>query len=583
MKRCPQCKRVETDEALGFCRIDGTPLVTDYLPFGDEGKTARLGGASAPTEVQTNILPHNTDTAIPGGTGPTTVLPAHPAASTGAITKPRRRTIAIAVIVILLFVALTGIVITYLSKRSNASIESIAVLPFENRSGSSDSDYLSDGLADSLIYRLSQVPNLKVSPTSSVMRYKGQAVDVSSIAKALQVDAVMSGRLTQRGDDLSISIQLIDSRNGKLIWAEQYERKMSDLLATQREIAGAIVQQLRLKLAGENPTSVTKQYTENNEAYQLYLKGQYQLNKRTEESLTKGIEYFRQATEEDPSYALAYAGLADAYNHLGVWARLPPNQSFPSAKAAAEKALQLDDTLAEAHAAIAFSKFQYDWDFAGAEREYQQAIKLNPRYVPAREWHAYHLYLADPTRFDAAMEESRIALELDPLSLPVRFQVSSLLYFNRKYDDSIAQLATIHDLDPNFTLGYGLLGVIYTHKKMPDKAVDAWLKASSLEGQTAQSVQVLRDAYKRSGIEGYLRKHIELLQEESKQRYVSPYFIALDYSVLGEKDRVFEQLEKAYRERSSWLVEVRVDPIWDLLRTDARYNQLLRRMGYRVE
>jgi TolB-like protein len=578
MKRCPQCNRVETDEALSFCRIDGTPLVTDSLPFDDEGKTVRLSTASAPTEVQTSILPHNTDTA--DGTGPTTVLPAQPAAVTGAITTPRRRAIAIAVIVILLLVALAGLVTTYLSKRSNASIESIAVLPFENRSGSSDSDYLSDGLADSLIYRLSQVPNLKVSPTSSVMRYKGQAVDVSSIAKALQVDAVMSGRLTQRGDDLSISIQLIDSRNGKLIWAEQYERKMSDLLATQREIAGAIVQQLRLKLAGENTTAVTKQYTENNEAYQLYLKGQYQLNKRTEESLTKGIEYFRQATEEDPSYALAYAGLADAYNHLGIWARLPPSQAFPSAKAAAEKALQLDDSLAEAHAAIAFSKFQYDWDFAGAERSYQQAIKLNPRYVPAREWHAYHLYLADPTRFDAAMEEARTGLEIDPLSLPVRFQVSSLLYFNRKYDESIAELTAIHDLDPNFTLGYGLLGVIYMHKKMPDKAVDAWLKGSSLEGQTAQSAQVLRDAYKRSGIEGYLRKHIELLQEESKQRYVSPYFIALDYSFLGEKERVFEFLEKAYHERSSWLVEARVEPVWDLLRTDARYNQLMRRMGY---
>ena len=180
------------------------------------------------------------------------------------------------------------------------------------------------------------------------------------------------------------------------------------------------------------------------------------------------------------------------------------------------------------------------------------------------------------------MQEVKTAQSLDPLSLPINFQASSLLYFNRKYDEAIAQLATIHDQDPNFTLGYGLLGVLYMHKKMPDKAVDAWLKGSSLEGQTVQSAQVLRDAFKQSGIDGYLHKHIELLENESKQRYVSPYFIAIDYAFLGEKDRVFELLEKAYRERSSWLVELRVDPLWDLLRSDPRYGNLLHRMGYRT-
>ena len=576
MKRCPQCNRVESDEALSFCRIDGAPLVSHTLS-GDDADTTRLNSAS--TESATSIFPHATDATTPSAQ--TTVL-ATPAPSMASPTNARQRSLAIAVIMITVLAGLSVVVYSHFSKKANTSIESIAVLPFENRSGSSDSDYLSDGLADSLIYRLSQLPNLKVTPTSSVMRYRGKEADVSSVAKELQVDAVMSGRLTQRGDDLSISVQLIDSRNDKLIWAEQYQRKMSDLLATQREIAGSIVEQLQLKLAGGNTSAVTRRDTENNEAYQLYLKGQYQLNKRTEESLTKGVEHFRQATERDPGYALAYSGLADAYNHLGLWAMLPPDESFPRAKAAAEKALQLDNTLAEAHAAIAFSKFQYYWDFEGAEREYQQAIKLNPRCVPAHEWHAYHLYLSDPGRFDAAMQEVKTAQQLDPLSLPVNFQASSLLYFNRKYDESIAQLATIHDQDPNFTLGYGLLGVLYMHKEMPEKAVDAWLKGSSLEGQTVQSAQVLRDAFKHSGIDGYLRKHIELLEAESKRRYVSPYFIALDYAFLGEKDRIFDLLEQAYRERSSWLVEVRVDPVWDLLRSDPRYGELLHRMGYRV-
>ena len=574
MKRCPQCNRIEAEETLSFCRIDGTPLVAEAVAHPDT-ETIRLDSASL--ENATSILPHTTDAAMPRASDRTTVI-----ATQRPTTKSIRPRLTIAVVVITLLAGLCVVIYSRFAKRPVAVIESIAVLPFENRSGSSDSDYLSEGLADSLIYRLSQLPNLKVTPTSSVMRYRGKEPDVSSVAKELQVDALMSGRLTQRGDDLSISVQLIDSRNDKIIWAEQYERKMSDLLAIQREIAGAIAKQLQVKLAGENATAVTRRETENNEAYQLYLKGQYQLNKRTEESLTKGVEYFRQATEQDPGYALAYSGLADAYNHLGLWAMLPPDESFPRAKAAAEKALQLDNTLAEAHAAIAFSKFQYYWDFEGAESEYQQAIKLNPRYVPAHEWHAYHLFIADPTRFDAAMQEVKTAQSLDPLSLPINFQASSLLYFNRKYDEAIAQLATIHDQDPNFTLGYGLLGVLYMHKKMPDKAVDAWLKGSSLEGQTVQSAQVLRDAFKQSGIDGYLHKHIELLENESKQRYVSPYFIAIDYAFLGEKDRVFELLEKAYRERSSWLVELRVDPLWDLLRSDPRYGNLLHRMGYRT-
>src|SRR5689334_19248051 len=247
MKRCPQCNRVEADEALSFCRVDGTSLVEDSL------------------ENATSILPHTTDAATPRTSGPTTVLATAQPASTN---EPKQRRLTIAVVVITLFAGLSVVIYTRFSKQPNASIESIAVLPFENRSGSSDSEYLSDGLADSLIYRLSQLPNLKVTPTSLVMRYRGKEADVSSVAKELQVDALMSGRLTQRGDDLSISVQLIDTRNDKIIWAEQYERKMSDLLAIQREIAGAIAKQLQVKLAGENASLVAKRETENNEAYQ---------------------------------------------------------------------------------------------------------------------------------------------------------------------------------------------------------------------------------------------------------------------------------------------------------------------------
>jgi tetratricopeptide (TPR) repeat protein len=267
-----------------------------------------------------------------------------------------------------------------------------------------------------------------------------------------------------------------------------------------------------------------------------------------------------------------------------MWAQLPPGESFPKAKAAAERALQLDPNLADAHSALSFVKFQYYWDFEGSEREDQLAINLNPRHVAAREWRAYHLYLSDPSRFSVAMQELKTAQELDPLSQSVNFSIAALLYFNGQYDESINQLQAIHDQDPGFTLGYGLLGVIYTHKKMPYKAVEAWLKGSALEavGQSAGAEQALRDAFKQGGTEGFVRKHIEVLQEESKRGYVSPYFIAIDYGLLGDKEGVFEWLEKAYEERSSWLVEVRVDPLWNFVRADPRYTDLLRRIGYKV-
>src|SRR5215510_2591577 len=314
MKRCPQCNRVEPDEALKFCRVDGATLVDDPSSFGGEAGNAQLGASPDASEVHTSILPQRTDANINRATGSTTVRPAQPAPSvTRELSKPKRRTIVVSVLVVAVII-LAAVIggFLYFSRHNNNAIQSIAVLPFENRSGSSDTDYLSDGLADSLIYRLSQLPNLKVSPTSSVMRYKGKDTEVAAVAKALQVDAVMSGRLMQRGDDLSISVQLIDARSNKLIWAEQYERKLSDLLATQREIAASIAQKLQLKLAG-NEKGITKKYTNSNEAYQSYLRGRFYWNKRNADALKKSIEYFNQAIEQDPNFALAYAGLADSY------------------------------------------------------------------------------------------------------------------------------------------------------------------------------------------------------------------------------------------------------------------------------
>jgi serine/threonine-protein kinase len=401
----------------------------------------------------------------------------------------------------------------YLSPTTK-QINSIAVLPFENKSSDADTDYLSDGLAESLIYRLSQIPDLKVSPTSSVFRYKGKATDPQVIAKELGVDSVMTGRITQRGDTLNISVNLVDTRNGKSLWGEQYERKMSELLATQKEIAAEITNKLQLKLSGEGEQKLAKNYTGNTEAYQLYLKGRYQLNKRTEESFRSGIEFFRQAIERDPNYALAYAGLADAYNQMGMWTTLPPSESFPKAKVAAERALQLDDSLAEAHTALAFTKYRYEWDFAGAERECQRAISLNPNYAAARELYGFQMYLVNPRSFDEAIRELKTAQEIDPLSLSTNFNMAAILYFERQYDKALEQLDAIQKLDPNFTLGYGLRGAIYRGKGMYDESVAAWNSVSTLEGAgfSKEELDVLREAYKESGFKAHSRKHAELLQ-----------------------------------------------------------------------
>src|SRR5262245_24985131 len=319
MKRCPTCNRVENDETLKFCRVDGATLVSESSSLGGEAGTAQLELDAS--EVHTSTLPHRTDGNINRATA-TNVLPPRPAPSaTSELSKPvRRKSIFIASAGVAIFAA--AVIIGgyfYFSRKSNTAIQSIAVLPFENRSGSTDADYLSDGLADSLIYRLSQLPNLKVSPTSSVMRYKGKDTDVAQIAKELDVDAVMSGRLVQRGGELSISVQLIDSHSKKLIWAEQYDRTMADLLATQREIATTITDKLQLKLAGADAKGITKKYTDSNEAYQLYLRGRFHLGKRSKDDFQKSIDYFQQAIKLDPNFALAYARIAEVYNQMPMY------------------------------------------------------------------------------------------------------------------------------------------------------------------------------------------------------------------------------------------------------------------------
>ena len=578
MKRCPQCNRIETDDGLAFCRADGTALVSESGAVNGEVNTAKFGSSYASSEVETSILPHTTDASINRPTAPTTVLPA--TATPGTTREPsksKRQGFVIALAaVIAVAIAVAGYF--YFTRNRTSAIESIAVLPFENRSGSSDTDYLSDGLADSLIYRLSQLPNLKVSPTSSVMKYKGKSTDVGGIAKELQVDAVMSGRLVQRGDDLSISVQLIDARSNKLIWAEQYERKMSDLLATQREIATSIAQKLQLKLSGADSKGITKHYTESNEAYQFYLKGRFYWNKRTGENLKKAIEQFQQAADKDPNFALAYAGLADCYSLLEEYAGIPSSETLPKAKAAALRALQIDDSLAEAHASVGYIDI-HSWQFAEAEKEFQRAIELNPNYPTAHQW--YHVYFRMLGKLDEAYAEIKRAQQLDPLSSIISINVGDLYVLKGDVPSAIEEYKKVIEFDPNFARAHGHLGLAYLRQGRQQEALVELQKGVELSGQASELLSFLGYGY------GVMGKRVEAMAvlKELEGRYAKretpAVYLASICLGLGDKDQALSWLERDFRTHTGMLTFAAFYHHFEVLRDDPRYLDLLRRIGLR--
>jgi TolB-like protein/Flp pilus assembly protein TadD len=578
MKRCPQCNRVETDDSLGFCRADGTALVGDSAFIDSEAEKSK--GLTPASEIETSLLPHRTDASMGRVTGLTTELPRTAAHGAGPFAG-RKRSQSVIVIGVVAIAAIALAIAGYLftSRGSNAGIESIAVLPFDNRGSKSDTDYLSEGLADSLIYRLAQLPNLKVSPTSSVLKYKGQPQDAAAIARELQVDAVMFGRLMQQGDDLAISVQLIDARNNKLIWAEQYERKMADLLVTQREIATAIAQKLQLKLAGDEAKGITKKYTDNNEAYQLYMKGKYHYAKRTRDDFQKAIDYFQRAVELDPNFALAYALIADAYASMPAYPYLSPNDAFPKAKAAAHRAIQLDPTLAEAHTALGYSLGLYDWKWNEAETEFRRALELDDKnsLVHLRFAVTYHL----PTgRIDQAIAELERGVELEPVNLHARANLSWIYRMAGRKDEALAQGEKLRDLESEFVLGRYQLGLIYIANEMYKEALALAEKPLRSNPNDQLMLQISGCANAKLGRRVAANSVISRFKEIGKTQYVISFFVASIYAALGEKDKAFVALEEAYRQRD-WRMSVhlKLDPLIESLRSDARYKDLLRRMN----
>ena len=494
------------------------------------------------------------------------------------VTGIKRHKLAAAIVILVLIAGGVGLALFRRAHNTEGAIDSIAVLPFVNRSNAADTEYLSDGLAESLIYRLSQLPNLKVSPTSSVMRYKGKEADVKTIAADLGVSAVMTGRIAQRGDNLTISVELVDVRNNKLLWGEQYDRKMSDLLATQREIASTIAEKLQMKLSGTDDKGITKRYTNDNEAYQLYLKGRFYWNKRTGEGIKKAIELLTAATQKDPNFALAYAALADCYVINSNYTGARPADTMPQAKAYAKKSIELDGTLAEPHAPLAMATWYFDWDKDGAEREFKKAIELNPNYPTAHHW--YSRFLRGLGRQDEAFSEITRAAELDPLSLIFLNNIAEIYLDRGDLNASFNTCQRMIELDPNFWPAHSLLGIILVKQSRFSEAAAEAQKAAELSNRSSASLALLGYVHARAGRRDEAQSVITELEKKFAAKTADARDLAVVYAGLNDKDKAFEWLEKAYQYRSFNLANLRLEPLLiEALSGDPRWADLFRRIG----
>jgi len=455
-------------------------------------------------------------------------------------------------------------------------IDSLAVMPFVNVGNDPNTEYLSDGITENLINNLSQLPKLRVVPRGRVFRYKGRETDTEKIGRELNVRAVLTGRVVQRGDSLNIQTELVDVSADSQFWGQQYNRKLSEIIPVQEEIANQVSEKLRLRPTGEEQKKLAKRYTENPEAHQLYLKGRYLWNRRTAETLTRAVEYFQQAIDKDPRYALAWAGLADCYAVYGFYDVLQPREAAPRAKQAAGKALALDETLTEPHAALGWVKTTYDWDWPEAKREFQRVIELNPNYATVHYWYATLLQATGP--LDKAIAEARQAQEADPLSLIGNTILGHSFYYARRYEDAIEQYSKTLEMDSNFFLARLNLAMAYEEVGRREDTITEAKKAVSLSGGAPQALGVLGHGYAVAGMKAEAQKVLAELRNLSSRRYVEPLDIALIYSGLGDKSQAVEWLEKAYVDHAGRLFEIKFRPQFDNLRGEPRFHNLLRRM-----
>jgi TolB-like protein len=458
---------------------------------------------------------------------------------------------------------------------------SIAVLPFADLSSARDQEYFCDGMAEEIINALAQVEGLRVVARTSAFAFKGKSQDIREIGRQLDVKTLLEGSVRKAGNRLRISAQLIDVTDGYHLWSERFDREMEDIFSIQDEISLAIVEKLKGKLLKKEKEKLTKRYTEDPEAYTLYLRGRYHWNRRTTEELNKAISIFQQVIEKDPEYALAYAGLADCYSLLEQTWALPPQETFPKAREYAEKALAIDDSLAEAHNSLAYVRWRFEWDWRNAEKEFKRALDLNPNYGTAHQWYSAFLMLIG--KHDQAIEEIRKAQELDPLS-PLFMVAASLVFCGaRRFDKAKEEALRAIEIDPNFGAGHWCLAWAYEFSGQKDEAIEYYLKGELWSEFIDQNEErKLRKVFQSSGWRGFWEQHVSFLKKRRTKEYIPASAIAHDYLRLGEKEEALRWLEKAYQNHDVDLTSLNSEPIYDILRDDQRFQDLMKRVGFPI-
>jgi eukaryotic-like serine/threonine-protein kinase len=494
--------------------------------------------------------------------------------------RPYIRIAPAAAIVILLILGAGGVIYSLTRHKTPeptvTSINSVAVLPFANTGNDQNVDYLSDGMTETLISNLSQLPNLKVIGRNSAFRYRGVQTDTQTLGKELGVQAILTGRIVEHDGNLSIYVDLEDVRDKHQIWGGQYHRKSSDLLVLQREIARDIIDNLRLKLGQDDQNRLNTSNTDSGEAYELYLKGRYYWNKRTEDGFGKAIVFFQKAIEKDPNYARAYTGLADTYMLLSDWGFMSPAEGYSKARDAAVQALIIDDRLAEAHSSLAGIKEVLDWDWPGAESEYRKAINLNPNYATAHHWYAVQLMLTG--RADESLAEIKQAQRLEPLSLGINKDFAVLLIWARRYDEALEQCRKTLEIDSSFLTMYPAMAQAYEGKQMYAEAIAQLQKAHDRLPDDPEISLSLAQAFALARMENEARRILHRLDQSPKQHQLLPNEMALLYALLGDKDKAFQILQNAYENHYFVVSEVKIDPRFEALRSDSRYSDLVRRI-----
>ncbi|MGD8539296.1 MAG: protein kinase, partial [Candidatus Aminicenantes bacterium] len=495
---------------------------------------------------------------------------------TTKISRAKRKNLVIFATAIVALILVIIVAVLLLTKPSE-EVESIAVLPLENLSGDPEQEYFADGMTERLISELAKISGFqRVISRMSVMQYKGVRKSMPDVAKELNVDAVVQGSVLLLGNQVSISAHLIHAPTDRLIWAKNYEYNLKDILTLQREVTKAIAREIKVQLTPEEERRLSVKPQIKPEAYQAYLKGLFYWNKRTAEDLRKAIAHYEKAKEEDPDYALAYVGLADCYNLISLYGNVPPKESYPRAKEAALKAIALDETLGEAHNSLAYAIWQYYWDFDEGEREFNRAIELNPNYATARHWYAEFLMTQD--RFDEAFREVNIALELDPVSLIINSLLGDLYLNVGQPGKAVEQLLKTLEMDPNFAFAHSFLGLAYADLNRFPEAITEGKKAVEISGGSIY-MSYLGWIYAQAGKDEEAKRILEELKERSIEHFVSPFWIANIYVGLGENDKAFEWLEKAYEERCEILIYSKTDIIFNPIRLDPRFSELQKRIG----